>query len=263
VDFTWATMGPGLKVCAQHKVKTVMATMWGDDGAETNHFLALSQVPMFSEFCWRGDECTPEVVKATGEFLTGLPRNAYDAFALFYPGAVDRRTGKALVYCDALYPLGPQGEELDLSVERSRKALEMLAPYQDDLFCRYASALFEVCYEKALLLQQLRPHYLAGDKTWLAHTAEETIPALLAAYEKLRDLHKTVWERDYKRNGWEVLALRYGAVMGRLQDVQDAILRYANGELNTLCELDEEPMDPTRKSGMQWYQVYASPVCSM
>ena len=259
VDWTWATMGPGLKVAARHKVKTVMATQWGDDGNETSHFLALSQMPMFSEFCWRGDSCSAEDVKATGEFLTGLPQQAYEAFSLFYPGAIDRRVGKALIYCDLLYPLGPQGEELMASIPRSRKALEMLAPYQDDLFCRYATALFDVCLQKALLLTELRARYLAGDKTWLAQTAEETIVALIDSYEVLRDLHKAVWERDYKRNGWEVMALRYGGVIGRLQDVQDVLLRYAEGELDSICELDEEPLDPTRKSGMQFFEIYTTP----
>ena len=259
VDWTWATMGPGLKVAARHKVKTVMATQWGDDGNETSHFLALSQIPMFSEFCWRGDSCSAGEVKATGEFLTGLPQQAYEAFSLFYPGAIDRRVGKALVYCDLLYPLGPQGEELMASIPRSRKALEMLAPYQDDLFCRYATALFDVCLQKALLLTELRARYLAGDKTWLAQTAEETIAALIDSYEVLRDLHKAVWERDYKRNGWEVMALRYGGVIGRLQDVQDVLLRYAEGELDAICELDEEPLDPTRKYGMQFFEIYTTP----
>ena len=49
-----------------------------------------------------------------------------------------------------------------------------------------------------------------------------------------------------KRNGWEVLALRYGAVIGRLEDAADALIRYADGKLDTLCELDETPLDPSR-----------------
>lgn len=85
------------------------------------------------------------------------------AFGMFYPDERDRRTGKALVYCDLLYPLGPQGEELRESVARSEEALSLLAPYQHLPECRYASALFEVCRQKALLLTELRPRYLAGD----------------------------------------------------------------------------------------------------
>ncbi len=260
VDYTWATMEPGLRMCAKHKVKTVFATMWGDDGNETNHFLALNQVALFSEFCWRGDACTREDVEATGEFISGLNRKAYNAFSLFYPGAVDERPGKKLVYCDLLYPLGPAMDALPGVIARSREALAILEPYLSRLDCRYAHALFDVIYQKALLITEIREHYAAGDRAWFAQTAEEAIPALLESYEALRDSHKQLWQRDYKRNGWEVMALRYGAVMGRLADVQDALERYASGELDTLCELDEPVMDTQRWRMMKQYSFYVSPM---
>lgn len=260
VDYTWATMEPGLRMCAKHKVKTVFATMWGDDGNETNHFLALNQAALFSEFCWRGDRCTRENVEATGEFVSGLAREAYNAFSLFYPGAVDERPGKKLVYCDLLYPLGPKAEEAAAALERSRKALSILEKYKDRDDCRYAYALFDVVYQKALLIEEIRAHYAAGDREWFAQAAEESIPALLAAYEELLYSHKAIWQRDYKRNGWEVMALRYGAVMGRLEDVQDAFIRYADGELETLCELEEPVMDTQRWRMMKQYSFYVSPM---
>lgn len=260
VDYTWATMEPGLRMCAKHKVKTVFATMWGDDGNETNHFLALNQVALFSEFCWRGDACTRENVVATGEFVTGLAHEAYDAFALFYPGAVDERPGKKLIYCDLLYPMGPSADALPGVIERSRRAMDILSPYADRLDCQYALALFDVVYQKARLISEIRAHYLAGDRDWMAQTAEEVIPALIASYETLRDAHKALWERDYKRNGWEVMALRYGAVMGRLADVQDALCRWAAGELDTLCEMDEPVMETQRYCGMRQYSLLTSPM---
>ena len=260
VDFTWATMEPGLRMCAKHKVKTVFATMWGDDGNETNHFLALNQAALFSEFCWRGDACTREDVEATGEFVSGLAREAYNAFALFYPGAVDDRPGKKLVYCDLLYPLGPNEKDTAASMKRSREALQILEKYRDRADCRYAYALFDVVWQKALLIAEIRAHYAAGERGWFAQAAEESIPALLAAYEELRDSHKALWQRDYKRNGWEVMALRYGAVMGRLEDVQDAFIRYAEGTLDTLCELDEPVMDTQRWRMMKQYSFYVSPM---
>ena len=69
-----------------------------------------------------------------------------------------------------------------------------------------------------------------------------------------------MWEHDYKRNGWEVIGLRYGSVIGRLEDVQDAILRWCEGELDTLCELDEEPLPNNRLWGSAFYHVDVAPV---
>ena len=42
-------MQAALRACANHRVNTVFATMWGDDGAETNALLAFSRLPIFSE----------------------------------------------------------------------------------------------------------------------------------------------------------------------------------------------------------------------
>jgi len=263
VNLTKETMEVGLRCCVRHQTKTVLATTWGDDGNETSPFLVLNQLPIFSEFCWRGEACTHDIIAETGAFLTGLPDRAYQAFSLFYPDATDRRTGKALIWCDLLYPLGPGADELPAALDRSCRALEILADYQDREDCRYASALFEVCRQKSSLLMKIRPLYLQGDRDQLRKIAQEEIPSLLDAYDRLRRLHKAQWESVYKRNGWEVLALRYGSVEGRLKDVQDAILRWCDGALPTLCELDETPMDPTRKDGMQFYQVYVSPVFNL
>ena len=263
VQLTRATMEPALQCCMEHGTRTVVATSWGDDGNETSPFLSLNQMAIFSEYCWRGEACTHEIIAETGAFLTGLPDRAYNAFGLFYPDSTDRRTGKALIWCDLLYPLGPLPEELPGAIERSREALAILADYPERADCRYASALFEIVRMKAELITAIRPLYLKKDRKALRKIAEEAIPALLDAYETLRKEHKAQWEQTYKRNGWEVLALRYGSVEGRLRDVQDAILRWCDGTLETLCELDETPMDPTRKSGMQFYQVYVSPVHSL
>ena len=263
VELTYRTMEPGLRCCARHHVKTVLATMWGDDGAETDCFLALSQVPIFSEFCWRGEACDREAVVSTAEFLTGLPRQAYAAFGLFYPGEKDRRVGKALIYCDLLYPLGPDEATLREMLPRFEQARAQLSCAMERADCRYADALFDICIQKARLLLELRPRYLAGDRDWLRAAVQESIPRLAEAYARLRDLHAAQWEATRKRNGWEVMALRYGAVLGRLEDVRRAIARYADGELNELCELEETPLPNARKGGMQFYSVYVSPVYSL
>ena len=260
VDYTYATMEPGLKVAADHKVRTVMATMWGDDGQECSHLLALSQLPIFSEFCWRPEQCDRALVKKTGAFLSGLPEEVYQAFSLFYPGPEDKRPGKQMIWCDLLYPLGPQGEALQGVIDRSRKALDILSNYQDDLRCSYAYAIFDLCLRKGLLMQEIRSRYLAGDKAWMRQMAQEDIPALMEAYRFLREEHRAMWEHDYKRNGWEVIALRYGSVIGRLEDVQEAVLRWCEGDLESLCELDEEPLPNDRLWGSAYYHVDVAPV---
>ncbi|GHU82935.1 N-acetyl-beta-D-glucosaminidase [Clostridia bacterium] len=259
VRLTYATMLPALRACARHHVPTVLATLWGDDGTETNYFLALSQLPIFSEFCWRGPDCTLEEIEATGAFLTGLPAAAYRAFGDFYEGSQDLRTGKGLVYCDLLYPLLSEKSDLNERIAAYENARAALAPSLSRADCQYADALFALVAEKAKIIAQLRARYLAGDRDYLAEVARTGIPGLIARYGLLGELHRAQWESTFKRNGWEQFALRYGAVTGRLRDVQEAIERYLAGELDTLCELDEAPLPSARKVGMQFYNVYVTP----
>jgi len=83
VKRTEATMLPALKACIRHSVDTVFATMWGDDGAETDFCLAFNQLPLFSEFCWQGEAAAVDDIRETGAFLTGISAEDYRTFGEF------------------------------------------------------------------------------------------------------------------------------------------------------------------------------------
>ena len=258
VKKTEATMFPALAACAKHKVDTVFATLWGDDGAETNVFLASSMMPIFSESCWQGFGCPKEEMILSGECLTGMPREVLCALGEFYPSEKDVRTGKSLIWCDPLYPVhDPMGDSFDAAIARSNRALGMLEAYRDETARQYAKLLFEIVKEKARILRDLREKYLADDRAWLTQLAQEGIPALINQYAKLMGIHRRMWERDYKRYGWEVVCLRYGGAMARLADVADELVRYLSGELKTIAELDETPLNPARFA--QHYALMVTP----
>ena len=258
VKKTEATMFPALAACARHKVDTVFATLWGDDGAETNLFLAASLLPIFSESCWQGNGCPKSEMILAGECLTGMPRAALEAMGAFYPNEKDIRTGKSLIWCDPLYPiLDPMGDSMDAAIARSECALQVLAAYREETVGEYAVLLFEIAKEKARIIRDLREKYLAGEHAWLRQLAQADIPALITHYQQLMRVHRRLWERDCKRNGWEVVCLRYGGAMARLADAADEIARYLSGELATIAELDETPLHPARRA--QHYEHMVTP----
>ncbi|MGN0778621.1 MAG: family 20 glycosylhydrolase [Aristaeellaceae bacterium] len=261
VKRTESSMLPALRACARRQVDTVFATMWGDDGAETNPFLALNQLPIFSEACWQGPAMDTEDVRVMGECLTGLPDAAFRAYGEFYPSHADIRTGKACIWGDLLYPLADAGDEpLADAVARFRQAAETLTAFADREDCCYARLCLRVAAAKGALMLDMRRRYLAGDRTWLREVVQETIPALCALVNQLMQAHRCLWERDMKRFGWEVLSLRYGAVTGRLLDVRDELERYLAGELPTIPELDEEPLPPKR-TYRQFFFGVSTPTC--
>ncbi|MBQ4551928.1 MAG: family 20 glycosylhydrolase [Clostridia bacterium] len=248
VKRTEESMSVGLKVCAQHQVDTVLATMWGDDGAETNTLLAASMLPIFSEACWQGPDAAREDVIKAGECLTGVPRKVFEAWGDFYPSGQDSRPGKQLIWCDPMYPLLniAQYDSFEQIIDRSQRAIETMKGC-DTLECRYATLLFSICVQKAEWMRDFRNKYMENDRAWL-QAADEKIDAMVENYAKLRDAHRALWERDNKRFGWEVLSLRYGGVMERLRDAQDEIKRYLNGEIACIEELHAEPKGFVKRS---------------
>lgn len=259
VKRTEASMRVGLKVCAQHNVDTVLATMWEDDGAETNIMLALALLPIFSETCWQGPDVSQDEIIHAGEFISGVPRAVLEAWGEFYPSEQDSRPGKQLIWCDPMYPLVKLADydSYDQIIERSKAAIAVMQD-QDSLECRYATLLFDVCMRKAEWMRDARARYLANDRAWLQNAVHAGIPQLIERYAQLKETHRELWERDNKRFGWEVLSLRYGGVMERMQDAQNQLARYLIGEIDRIEELEPTPL-PIYKNKHHLYGRFVTP----
>jgi hypothetical protein len=219
-------------------------------------------LPIFSEACWQGANCDPQEAVLAGECLTGVPRKVLEAWGDFSPSEKDVRPGKMLVWCDLLYPtvLFDESDDMEKLIARSKKAIEIMAPYRDAMLeCRYASLIFEICVKKGEMVKSLRERYLSGDKAYLANLAENGLPELIALYDALMRTHRELWERDNRRIGWEMLALRYGATIGRLADVQDEIVRYVEGKLPAIAELDLQPRGLKKGGNSNCYAALATP----
>ena len=246
VDRTRMTMLPALRTCARRGVDMVFATLWGDDGAETNIPLSAGLLPYFSENCWQGPDCSEEEIIRCGELVSGIPAKVQDAFALMYPEDLDTATGKSLIWCDPLFPmLAGIKDTMENAIARSQRALDILRQY-DTIECRYAALVFEAMMGKAAVIKDLRARYLAGDRAYLAALAKETLPQLAATYERLFEAHRALWIRDHKRPGWEVIAVRYGGAINRLKDAAQEIREYLDGAIPSIEALDEEPIAPGR-----------------
>ena len=254
---TEATMRPALRACAKAGVDQVIATMWADDGAETDHFLAAGMLPLFSEACWQGADFPAEELRRMSEALTGLPWEVYAAFGAAYPDETELYMPKRMIWGDPLYPLDLfRGDGAEAIQARCREARETLRPWLSREDCAYVDRALALIGAKAELLQSLRPAYRAGNRAALEEIRDRLLPEIIARTRSLREAHQAQWERNRKRFGWETLALRYGAALGRLEDVRDLLDRYLRGNLPVVEELEEEPLPLSR---WQNYRRLASP----
>ena len=256
---TNATMYPALRACLKTGIGTVLATLWGDDGCETDYRLALNQLPIYSEHVWLGEDCTHAEVERMGERLTGLSEACFNAMGAFYADDEDRRPGKGLFYCDPLYPLTEGLWDLTGYREGLEEGIKTLERHLDDSRCEYAWLAMRIALEKLNWVNELRPAYLRGDKAVVLTMANEKLPAMRELYVKMMSVWREQWESGRKRNGWETICARLGAVIARLDDVQRILLRWADGTIECVEELDETPLSASRLCGRQDYHTMSFP----
>ena len=256
---TNATMYPALRACLKAGIGTVLATSWGDDGCETDYRLALNQLPIYSEHVWMGENCTRAEVERMGERLTGLSEACFNAMGAFYADDEDRRPGKGLFYCDPLYPLTEGLWDLTGYREGLEEGIKTLERHLDDSRCEYAWLAMRIALEKLNWVNELRPAYLRGDKAVVLTMANEKLPAMREVYVKMMSVWREQWESGRKRNGWETICARLGAVIARLDDVQRILLRWADGTIERVEELDETPLPASRLCGRQDYHTMSFP----
>lgn len=256
---TNATMYPALRACLKAGIGTVLATSWGDDGCETDYRLALNQLPIYSEHVWLGEDCTRAEVERMGERLTGLSEACFNAMGAFYADDEDHRPGKGLFYCDPLYPLTEGLWDLTGYREGLEEGIKTLERHLDDLRCEYAWLAMRIALEKLNWVNELRPAYLRGDKAVVLTMANEKLPAMRELYVKMMSVWREQWESGRKRNGWETICARLGAVIARLDDVQRILLRWADGTIECVEELDETPLPASRLCGRQDYHTMSFP----
>ena len=256
---TNATMYPALRACLKAGIGTVLATSWGDDGCETDYRLALNQLPIYSEHVWLGEDCTRAEVGRMGERLTGLSEACFNAMGAFYADDEDHRPGKGLFYCDPLYPLTEGLWDLTGYREGLEEGIKTLERHLDDSRCEYAWLAMRIALEKLNWVNELRPAYLRGDKAVVLTMANEKLPAMRELYVKMMSVWREQWESGRKRNGWETICARLGAVIARLDDVQRILLRWADGTIECVEELDEMPLPASRLCGRQDYHTMSFP----
>lgn len=238
---TIETSMKALALCAKEKAETVIATLWCDDGCETNHFLALPLLPVFSEACYLGEACSISDIKSAAVCLTG--------FDLDYLTSISRvhskyLYGRMLFYGDIFFDLphyGDDNTEYRKNLKEAEKAAESMKDAGEDY--EYYYTYIKILVKRLEIRMNLRNKYLQKDKNYLLLVADKELPDLICDYRRLFEIQKAQWFRVYKPYGFEVLAERYGGVERRIETAAELIKRYVSGEIDKIDMLEEEPLE--------------------
>ena len=255
--YTLKTMLPALRVCKKRKVKNILFTLWGDNGAECSRFSVLPALFYLAEVA-RGNE-DEDKIKAKFKSRFGVD---YDEFALLDdpnrvsldPNSVfeNSTTGKYMLYSDYFnghydYTVREGGNEFYLELAKKLKAVKAKTRKFGYLFDA-SQKLCDILSHKYELGVKTRKAYQSGDKDELLRLAnteyaalEKLIPIFLESFERQ-------WTSENKHIGFEVQEIRIGGLIARTKSCRKRILDYVSGKINSIPELECEILPIGKKA---------------
>ncbi len=235
------SMVPALQAALDHGVKTVLATMWANDGCECCMGQAKSSLAIFSEMCYLGKDCTMDDIWEAAEYVSGENPELIAALDSFYDGEEGSvRIGKAVFYCDPLIDTFCRDMDFARLSGVYENALRVIEKHPDYALHDYYRALFRIVAAKAKLLHELPLAYKNGDKETARRIAQQDIPAIVRDMESFYRIFRAKWRKENKPFGWEKYPIRFAGLAARLKDVGEILLDWADGSIDRIEELDEK-----------------------
>ncbi len=243
-DKVLETTKPAMQSAREYGLDTVFMTLWGDGGKECSYFSVLPLLYAAKQYA--DGNFDDETIKDGFKKLFGME---WDDFALLsrVNGVSGRKeyVSSMHLYNDCLLGLNdcfveengavPYGEYAEQLAAAARRVGEY--GYIFDCVAALSRAL-ELKYDFGV---RLRKAYQKKDKAALSSLAlecDEIIRRIELFYESL----KKVWMKENKAFGFEVQTVRIGAVIQRMKDCKDLIVRYFSGEIDQIEELETQPL---------------------
>ncbi|OCA85998.1 glycoside hydrolase [Bacillus sp. FJAT-27225] len=244
------TSEAALMACKKEGVREVFATMWGDNGAETPLVTALPVLQLFAEHSYH-KTVTREHLEARFNYCTGgnfsdfMILNEFDET----PGVSkdnlhESNPSKFLLWQDLL--IGLYDENIrGLSMNQHYKGLtsQLDSAKQNNqewkLMFDFYEQLAKVLSIKSEMGINLKKSYEVDDKETVNSYLMELIE-LKDMTNDLRQKHRKLWFSMNKPFGWEVIDLRYGGLMARIETAKHRVQEWLEGTISTIEELEEE-----------------------
>lgn len=228
-----------LRACREAGIRQVMATIWGDDGAECQPLLgSLPGLQLFAEYIYR-QRVDDEYLSARLKACTGCGLEPFKTAGELNEIGLVPRTGdvvnpvKQLLYEDPLMPLFESDFAGCLMIEHYQKLAEKLNGFASEypayaqFFGVYAQ-ISRVLEVKCSLREQAAPIVRSGDRQQ-AEKLVRLCGRCIEEMEKLAEDWQTMWMAQLRPFGFEVIDIRLGAQIQRLRSAKRRFLEFAEG----------------------------------
>ncbi|MGI6154321.1 MAG: beta-N-acetylhexosaminidase [Enterococcus sp.] len=248
-----ASTQAALNACKKQGIQSIYATLWGDDGAETPLDSALLGLQLFAEHQFN-EEVSDELLAQRFNEIQNEEMAAFLLLDLFdqTPGVAPNNpdasaVSKIILYQDLLLGLYDETiSHFDLTTHYTELAKQLKQAHSSEkispMFHHY-TLLADLLAIKADLGNQLQKAYLAQDKEEMTRQLK-TIARVKELVEELRLSHRQLWFEANKPFGWEILDIRYGGILSRIDTTVWRITEWLtdNDPIEELAEM-KRPFD--------------------
>lgn len=249
-----------LDSCREHKIKKVMVTTWGDDGADCSSFAVLPVLQLYAEDCYTHNTVDGHIAKRL-KTCTGADFNNFVDLDLpnLLPGNEEPKQcgvnpSKYLLFQDVLCGLydrhvllGAYNKFYSDTADRERLAAKGSPDFA--LLFETSACLCDVLALKCDIGLRLRGAYLAHDLKTLRILADVDLPELVIRINKLHQSLRRQWMAENKVFGFDVQDIRYGGLKERMRTAINTIHSYLNAEIEAIPELEIERLDSHCRRG--------------
>ncbi len=248
-----------LRIAREERLPMVIATTWGDNGAEASNFSVMPTLQQYAEYCYaRGEDRAWVAARFEETFHMAFD----DCLLVDTPNMMSDTnlhsdsslSAKQMLYNDVLGGLIDYHIKPEYAQEYADKAdaLSRVPEGQFSYILRSAEKLCRLLALKATLSIDIRAAYNDKDTAALKAIAEARIPAAIAAVDAYLTAVREEWYHDNKPFGFEVVEMRLGGLKERLASAKRTLEEYVSGSRDRIEQLDE-PLRWVSPAYMQWF----------
>ena len=259
---TIATTNPALEVCKREGIKDIYATIWGNDGCETDILFSLPACVLYGEHAYN-KSVDNDIVNKRVEIVFGTQMNVFERISdALYPTGSFSRTNptvsvKQIMYNDIICGIADY-ELLNEDIYKTYKKLYdeyTELSKKESMFKQhfeYVATICKICYEKTHITINLHKKY---NKEYLNDIMINKLTQLIEDYSALKEIHYSLWHKSYRPFGFEIVDGRYGAAIERIKTAIKRITDYIDGNIDFLPELNEKRLPYTGKTAHGYTEI--------
>ena len=237
------TVPPCIKACQETKVKELIFTMWGDDGAYCNWDSALYGIIKAAELSFNAQEDYFEkrfsvICQANYTAATSAAQFGYLLFNVALMIWDDPLMG---IFFDEM--VTRDGEKfVPTAIKKCDEIIDSISGYLDETAAgdmEHLNNILQLVKKKIEFRYEFKQAYAQKDYSTLTRIANDTIPELISLVKAFNSSFRRQYVNCAKVYGLDRIQLRNGGLIARLEECSTQIMEFVNKKVDHIPELEQ------------------------